>query len=321
MYLLTNEGECNRIASFIPIIIVYCLIGFIYYTYMTYYIFEVGIVNLKIFSFLISIFFLLLILINYWLCFNTDPGTVKLLRVDFEKENLGYNTINVLNNNNIITRQYIESPYSSVGEKELYCEKCSINRPERAHHCKVCKKCIIKMDHHCPWIANCVGHNNQKYFYLFLFYCVTGCVFILFGLLQKFSKLEDIMDNLYKNQHVDSNTNLNYYDNTSVTYVSYIRYESDIQSNSTNYTNSTNISNIDHLEPMFIVLSSIICIILLIATGSLFIIHTYLLLNNITTIEYRKYQPKEKSPYHSKEYLNNFKAIMGNNLLSWFFPM
>ena len=34
------------------------------------------------------------------------------------------------------------------------CYKCKNFKPPRAHHCSACGRCVIKMDHHCPWINN-----------------------------------------------------------------------------------------------------------------------------------------------------------------------
>lgn len=56
------------------------------------------------------------------------------------------------------------------------CDKCCIVRVPRVHHCRVCKGCIMKMDHHCPWINNCVGQFNQKFFIQFCWYCFFGCL-------------------------------------------------------------------------------------------------------------------------------------------------
>ncbi|KAG0048473.1 hypothetical protein BGZ83_006589 [Gryganskiella cystojenkinii] len=55
-------------------------------------------------------------------------------------------------------------------------------KPERTHHCSVCKKCVLKYDHHCPWIHNCVGHFNHRFFVMFLTYLPAACLyFVLMG--------------------------------------------------------------------------------------------------------------------------------------------
>ncbi|KAJ7206661.1 DHHC palmitoyltransferase-domain-containing protein [Mycena pura] len=45
-----------------------------------------------------------------------------------------------------------------------WCSRCAIVKPYRAHHCRVCGTCILKFDHHCPWIGQCVGARNHKFF-------------------------------------------------------------------------------------------------------------------------------------------------------------
>ncbi|XP_074594488.1 palmitoyltransferase ZDHHC16 isoform X2 [Brevipalpus obovatus] len=59
------------------------------------------------------------------------------------------------------------------------CKKCFIPKPPRAHHCSVCNRCILKMDHHCPWLDNCIGHYNHRFFFQFCAYTWIGTIFII----------------------------------------------------------------------------------------------------------------------------------------------
>jgi palmitoyltransferase len=58
-----------------------------------------------------------------------------------------------------------------------YCRRCEAGKPARTHHCHICGRCVLRLDHHCPWIANCVGHHNHRNFVLFLWYLWVGCAY------------------------------------------------------------------------------------------------------------------------------------------------
>lgn len=72
---------------------------------------------------------------------------------------------------------------SKKGGGRRHCKWCGKYKPDRCHHCRVCRTCILKMDHHCPWIYNCVGYHNYKYFFLLLFYCSLTLNYIVFNLI------------------------------------------------------------------------------------------------------------------------------------------
>jgi palmitoyltransferase len=57
------------------------------------------------------------------------------------------------------------------------CRRCRTLKPWKAHHCSTCQRCMVRMDHHCPWVNNCVAIYNQKYFLLFLVYICLCCVY------------------------------------------------------------------------------------------------------------------------------------------------
>jgi hypothetical protein len=76
----------------------------------------------------------------------TDPGSVPRAAVPMEE-------------------QRRENPSHSM------CGQCQTFKPPMSHHCRICNRCVSRMDHHCPWVS--VGryvaiHFSSRWHNLFL---------------------------------------------------------------------------------------------------------------------------------------------------------
>lgn len=132
------------------------------------------------------------------------------------------------------------------------------------------------MDHHCPWVANCIGFRNYKYFMNMLIYTSLATLIIS-------STSAPVLVAALKSDEI----------NSMVAYYIITSY----------------------------LLTSSLCFVI---TGFL-CFHLWLVLKQYTTIEFCEKKANhdivyKKSPYNLN-YCDNFKTVMGDNILFWFLPI
>lgn len=117
----------------------------------------------------IAVFTALVVMVlwSYFAAVSTDPGRVPAGWSPFTDEQTAQMELDRLAFTGFAADK--RDP-----RRPRYCKHCQGWKPERAHHCSVLGRCVLKMDHYCIWVVNCVGLLNYKFFLLFLIYALLA---------------------------------------------------------------------------------------------------------------------------------------------------
>ncbi|CAF4880273.1 unnamed protein product [Pieris macdunnoughi] len=186
-----------------------------------------------------------------------------------------------------------------------YCNRCVLVKPDRAHHCSICARCVLKMDHHCPWVNNCVCFHNYKFFMLFLGYALLYCIFIMSTCLPYFIRFWKMYQE-YKHAHCDR-----FIENGS-----YTKQCMDILNGDFGAAGSSG--------RYHIVFAFFVALMFAVSLGSLFGYHCYLVSHNRTTLEAFRapmFRGGADKNGFSIGAFKNFKEVFGNSPNLWFLPV
>jgi hypothetical protein len=213
------------------------------------------------------------------------------------------------NNNNTTTRTTTSSPqpipriynWQLLSPTEWsYCRYSKQPKPPRSHYDHVTKSLILNMDHYCPWMFNCVGYFNYRYFVNFLFYVTTGLFYGSLICLRPF---------MYMNGEE---------------YREQVRQAGGVKKALREITvrhmrDNSYIPTPDERTP--VALGFMLCVCLCCAVGCLLGFHIYLSLTAQTTIEFhgnwakrrrvKKGGMKWKNPYSTGHWKRNWEMIYG----------
>ena len=141
---------------------------------------------------------------SYTVAVFSDPGSPKTESKSSKKHKYSsLPTTEPTSNSSSLPTDYTAVTVSSTGGSR-FCKKCHCPKPDRAHHCSTCGRCVLKMDHHCPWLATCLGLHNYKAFLLFLIYTTLFC-WVCLGSSSYWMWTELLADNRYLEEYAPVN--------------------------------------------------------------------------------------------------------------------
>uniref|UniRef100_A0A8C5ASI9 Palmitoyltransferase n=1 Tax=Gadus morhua TaxID=8049 RepID=A0A8C5ASI9_GADMO len=183
---------CQRVFSWIPVLIITSVVLWSYYAYV----FELCLFTItntfeKVAYLLVFHVCFVMFSWTYWKSIFTPPASpCKKFQLSYSDKERYELEERPDAQKQILAEIAKKLPIFSRAQSGAirFCDRCQVLKPDRCHHCSVCETCVLKMDHHCPWVNNCVGFSNYKFFLLFLSYSMVYCVFIAATVFQYFLK-------------------------------------------------------------------------------------------------------------------------------------